>query len=391
MKISIKMLIGTLLAGILYGVCAEFLYDWLHFNAPSIVTTLVYFGGLFFVLGGAVALVNKVFYSHYRGGIHKKAYVISIIVMLVCTVLFEFIYDFISERKWISGKYDSYIFVVDNSGSMDISDPRNERYDVIEELLSAEDDDFEFAIYTFSNNVFLAREMGPISDGFDFDRHDERGMTYMYSALSQVLDDIDNDVLEVSKNTRVVLLTDGDPSDGGSRSTWLDLMDEYVDRGITISTVGLNYSNDKFMGMIADSTGGAYVSCDDVDELAGSLSYAITYNPNYRNLLGLRRGDYLNALLAVLRILFVGGLGVIVAFQKTALCEKFINTNSVIISSAISGILAGICIEIGMNGLGLNEWLMRILTCALIGFTVLRVDLLGSNNSDDILYNGGRY
>lgn len=394
MKISFPMLFGTLFAGILYGVGAEYLYDWMREEGtPSYVITLVYMLGLFIVMGLAVTIINNACYSRYTGGIHKKSFIVSIILILLLSVGFEFIYDVIAEINVFSNSCDTYIFVVDNSGSMAGNDPKEDRFDAIEEILEDEDDDVEFAIYTFSTYVYLSREMGPISDGFDYDRHNDGGGTGMYTALSQVLADIDDDVTEISGNTKVILLTDGDPGDvsASNKKQWGELMEEFADRDIPVNTIAFKYANDDFMEFLADETGGVYINCDDVDELSDSVGYAINYNREDRNLLGKRKGDTLNALLAAVRVLFVGILGVVIALQKSALCEKFVNTTSVIVSSAIAGILAGICIEVGMNGLDLDDWLMRIFTCALIGFTVLRVDLLNSNNGDDILYNGGRF
>ena len=60
--------------------------------------------------------------------------------------------------------------------------------------------------------------------------------------------------------------------------------------------------------------------------------------------------------------------------NKTVLCERYLNTNPVLISSAIGSALAGICLEAGMNTLGLHPSAMRMALCMLIAFTLLYED-----------------
>ncbi len=63
-----------------------------------------------------------------------------------------------------------------------------------------------------------------------------------------------------------------------------------------------------------------------------------------------------------------------VAVEKTVLCERFLNTNSVLASSVAGSALGGICLEAGMNMLGLHPSAMRAALCVLVGFTLLRED-----------------
>lgn len=66
-KYSWKMLLGSTLAGVLYGLAGEVLYHILIKNTSSILTTFIYFTGLFLFLGLVVYLVGKSIYSHaYR-------------------------------------------------------------------------------------------------------------------------------------------------------------------------------------------------------------------------------------------------------------------------------------------------------------------------------------
>ena len=71
----------------------------------------------------------------------------------------------------------------------------------------------------------------------------------------------------------------------------------------------------------------------------------------------------------------------LVAVEKTVLCERFLNTNSVLVSSAIGSVLAGICLELGMNLLGAEPSAARITGCMLLGITVLYEDAAASSVS----------
>lgn len=129
------------------------------------------------------------------------------------------------------------------------------------------------------------------------------------------------------------------------------------------------------MTMIADKTGGVYVKAEDVTTLEAAMNQAAVSHNTARNLLGYRSAFFLNGLLGVMRIVFIALLGVVIAVEKTILAERFLDTSAVLMSSAIGSILAGICIEIGMNMLGVHPTIMRMITCVLIAFTLLKNDL----------------
>ncbi len=385
-KYSLKMLIGSIIAGLVYGIIGEIIYSALKDNVSSIILTLIYFTGLFLFIGLSVFLISRFVYSQYQAPVYRKAWLISFILILVLSVMFEFIYDLISEHRRITD-YDSYLFLVDNSGSMSDSDPENIRYDAVRELLKDKDDTFEYGIYLFSDYPERIRDMGSIKDGGDWKVEDEPyGGTAIYGTLSAVIDDLDKGDLNIDSDTRVILLSDGEPTDVHGNMTMMRLLKVFTKNEISVSTVGLLYANDDFMSMIADKTGGVYVNCQDVRTLDQAIKEASVSNNIYRNLLGYRSGLFLNWLLALIRILFVGALGIVIAVEKTAICEKFIDTTSVLISSAAGGILAGICIEIGMNTIGIEQKTMRIITCILIAFTLLREDIFIQEHANNDLY-----
>lgn len=385
-KVSYKMLLGSIIAGVIYGFLGEFIFKMLRDVVPSIVLTMVYFLGLFLFVGLALYLISNVVYSQYKYPSYKKLWIISLILILCASALFEFLYDLISDRKREQPS-DSFLFVVDISGSMCQNDPEGIRYSAIEKLIADKDDDFVYGVYSFSNDLDVVREMSPKSNDSKFALAEDSGGTEMRHALQQIITETELGNNLVTSRTRVILLSDGDPTDVTFSSSLMKVLNRYVDKDIKVSTIGLNYVKETYLRMIADKTGGVYVYCDNVDNLLTALESA-SYSDNvYRNLLDYRNGSFLNGLLAIMRIIFVAALGIIMAIEKSAICEKFKDTRNVFISSAICGILAGLCIEIGMNVIGVSPMIMRILTSVLMAVTFLMEDGLLNNGRDSLVRN----
>lgn len=381
-KYSIGMLLGSILAGLVYGVFGEVFYRIGERFLPSILLTAFYFTGLFLFLGLAVYLIGKLIYSQSRGNVNITQWVITFILIIALSCLFEFIYDVIQPGNKRKG-YDSYLFVIDESGSMETNDPERKRWDAFNSLMETKPDDFQYGIYIFNDEPQQVRGMSPNSVPLDLSgEYWIGGGTAIKSTLSRILSDIENGQLGDVKNCRIVLLSDGYATDVDTFNKYLITsdLDEFSKLGYSISTIGLGEPDDELMSLIASKTGGVYVKIDDASQLEQSMVEATALNKISRNLLGYRDNTFMNWLLGILRILFVIGLGVIIALEKTILCERFINTTSVLISSVIGSALAGFCLEIGMNGIGIPPQLMRIITCILIAFVFLRHDLLLKGN-----------
>ena len=132
------------------------------------------------------------------------------------------------------------------------------------------------------------------------------------------------------------------------------------------------------------------MKADDVSALEEAMNQAAVSQNTTRNLLGYRSAFFLNGLLGAMRIAFIAVLGIVIAVEKTILSERFLDTSAVMQSSAIGSILAGICIELGMNMLGVHPTIMRILTCILIAFTLLKNDLRNMYGEDYGVKYAGR-
>lgn len=382
-KSSSKMLVASILTGVLYSFLGEILIGLLCDVVPSVVLTFIYFTFFFLVLGIVLYFVSKLILNKCRFSVLKKAWAISFVLIMVCSLLFEFIYDIIQKKEEVS-EINSYLFVIDDSGSMETNDPQNIRYEALDALVEGKPADFEYGVISFADDVLLLREMAPIRQNEPKLSSEATGGTAMKAALQYMQEKTESGELGVSEDTRIILLTDGSPTDFFFRRSITPILNYFAGKHITISTVGLMHSNESLMQMIADKTGGVFVNCQDVKQLDMAMQQASIITNQYRNLLGYRDGSALNALLGILRVIFVSLLGLIIAAEKTAICNMFLDSRKVLVTSVIGGILAGICIELGMNVLGLNPSLMRLLVCILLAITIVDEDsFIGMNDRDD--------
>jgi uncharacterized protein YacL len=376
-RYSIRVLIASILAGVLYYFIGEIIYKTLKvLEIPRVILTGAYFTGFFLVLGLVLFFVVKSMHWIKDRQLNVKQWLLFLVLMIVCSMLFEFIYDLVINRKKAQ-EIDSYIFLLDYSGSMDINDPNGMRYDAVDKLLENKPDDFPYAIYVFENDTIRLRDMLPKSEQVDFEYPANAGGTNIYYAFKTIMRDIKSGELTIGKNCRIIFLTDGVASDIWylNKASFIRSLDEYVEKDISISTVGLLNSDEQLMTAIAEKTDGVFISVDNIDQLEDAIRTAGTVTNKYlRDLLGYRNGDYLNWLLAIMRIVFVALLGMIIGLQKATICDRFLNTNSVVWASLVLSAIAGVFIEVGMNTFGMNENIVRAITCVLIAFTLLKDD-----------------
>ena len=304
------MLFGSIFAGLIYGIFGEVLYRIGERFFPSILLTAIYFTGLFLFLGLAVYLIGKLIYSQSRGSVNITQWVITFILIIALSCLFEFIYDVIQPGSKRKG-FDSYLFVIDESGSMADNDPNGERWQAFASLMETKPDDFSYGIYVFSDDPQQVRAMAPNSEPLDLSgEYMIGGGTAIKATLSRIMTDIEAGELGNVKNCRIVLLSDGYATDLDAFNKYqiTGELDEFSKLGYSISTIGLGEPDDELMNLIASKTGGIYVKIDNASQLEESMVEATALNKISRNLLGYRDNNFMNWLLGILRILFVVGL-----------------------------------------------------------------------------------
>lgn len=118
----------------------------------------------------------------------------STVLIAALGTLFQWIYGLHYDRE--PTEPTAYIFVIDDSGSMESNDPDQLRYAAVNKVLEKKPADFPYMIYGFSNQVSILREMMPISDGAMDITGNNRGGTCIKKVMNQVIADYQNHIWE---------------------------------------------------------------------------------------------------------------------------------------------------------------------------------------------------
>ena len=361
------LLFATIIYGLLYGLVADFFYTRLREIWYIPIVIAVYFCafalGLFFVVYTFSRSKQKMFSSHLVRDI-----CLTLIIILIASFFLEIIYEIGGETVY--NEPTSYVFLIDDSGSMADNDPDVERIPAIHSVVNEKSADFEYAVYVFANDYKLVRSMTPKKDGMGNIELNSNGGTAIATAIRGVLRALKEGSLDGGEFPRILLLSDGQSSDTflGTFSLRKELK-ELKNRGVSISTVGLGKSVDtSFMNSIARNTGGVYVHVENVDELAIAMKEAINTNAQ-RDLLGERPNVKADWLYAIMRLLFLFIIASLVLLAKCFGCggSEF---KWVLIWCTILNLIAAMIMEFGMGCFSVDGKTLRVCMCILIAVIV---------------------
>lgn len=374
MKLDLKLLIATAVAGFIAFIIEQALYAALIDVLPRPVLIAVLMLILAAVCSIVISVVVKItdetqdeFLFLDGRTLISIGLVVCLFVMLLLTMLMEWIYDH-EEVKTISAS--SYIFVLDESGSMSGNDPDYERYEAVDTVINTMATDFSYAVYMFSDNCVCIRDMAPASErGVSRPSDADQSMmggTYISYALECVYNDIQSGKMSVGDYPQVILLTDGYASDM-SWFTGKGILKDYDKAGIMISTVGLGNVDKSLMTEIAGKTGGQYIYVNDAGQLAHGFT-SVTYQDTQRDLISVRKMAEKNGLYMFLRILFLALIGAMMAFVKAMACADEDSTMFILIEGAIAGLVAALIMEIGL-AIAVPLFLCRLIYWMLLAVT----------------------
>ena len=370
-RFSKLFLIVSLIVSVIFFLLGEVIYRTLITGVNSVVFMGVYFAlfglllsiGLFVVakISDLEITSNKILLA---GG--------CVLLLLILGILFEFIYelDFSSVRTVA----DNYVFAIDNSGSMQDNDPNQERVAAIKQLLSNRDEDVEFAVYTFSEDIRCIREMMPVFAGIEDFTTEPNGGTPIVGVLGKIMDDMESGALPYDEGTQVILLTDGYATDNGFFDFRLNkILKKYNSKKVSVSTVGLGSVDENMLNDISGKTGGISVRTDNVDELATAMASAVRVTDTSRNLLSARARTNYNWAYALMRIVFLIILGAGFLGIKLLAVDNTANLGMILISSLIGIVLGALIMEVGLS-LILNEFFARLLMTLLFGMMITTLE-----------------
>lgn len=369
-RVYLPMLIVTAIAGGVLGVLLALFYNrtWNKLWSPLQIGCI--FVMFYLALTIVVLIVSKVNGNADRyfrrssdyAGIAFMA-VMGAVVIFGLGILFEFLYELGIQKQY--HEPDSYIFLIDDSGSMGENDGKFRRYDAIEEVLKEKSEEFPYMIYQFTGSVNVARTFGTISQGMgEIDKKNDGG-TDMKGALEKLLEDYDNGVWSGSQYPRIIVLTDGQTSGFGMNG----VIKSCVDRNITVGTIGLGRgASSRLLKRIALRTGGTFVAIDDVSRLNEAMQEASQKNAK-RDLFSERNYVKNEVLYAALRIIFLTILGTLIGGWMYCFSLNGKDAGIIMLCAGVTAVLAAILMEFGMEHLPIASGLIYLLFFVLLGMT----------------------
>ena len=310
------LFIVSLIITILAMIPAEILYVNLeHFTyGPLMIMAAI---GVFYLIHSILLIAfSKI--RGMKGPIRREVrtfrnFLLCLVLVRVASFVFEWIYEL--GRGIKREPATSYIFLIDDSGSMKSSDASFIRYQALKPILENEAPKFPFAIFSFSDDMMKIRDMKEKEDNLpNYQMPEERQMggTAIKTTLSAVVEDLIAGRIQGGTSPKIILLSDGEPTDMGSISSIDPVLDRCENNGIVVSTIGLGRGiDDRLMRRIAESTGGVYMHADNAMDLRTQMEKAALGVSN-RNLLGYRSTRKNGGLYALERILFMGAIGVFI-------------------------------------------------------------------------------
>ena len=391
-KLNLSLLIACLIGGVIGFIAAEAVYgytqsEWLPVFATGLYFLMVAF--CIFLFG----LVSEIITGHMRGGAwNARQTGIGIIMVLLMSIaclaagiVFQFIYGLGMTKKTLTNIQD-YIILIDNSGSTSSTDPDEERFSSVLNMVSTLGADNNVSVKVFDDTILGTFPMESVTPDMQnrlsqfFAQFDSSGGTDMQLALMEAI----NEYTPNERSAAVLLLSDGESS------VDLDLLtNAYNAKGTPIYCLGFSgngISGSRLLEKIASGTDGYYYEINELSDLTQAVDKMISL-ANRRMLLGARRGsDRNNTLAMVLRILFTTVLGVLTGVGVALACDSSVILTRGMILHSIASVLAGLLLEFGLQ-MYMPSVLIHLLMCIL--FSLILVPYLKTVYSDDSFNGSG--
>lgn len=372
---------ANIFSGVIAFVIGEFLFDRLTENLYTPLGVMLYFllfGCILFVTL-MVLLSKKLSAKEFNLKLRAlwKPFLVVLFIFLLTTTVFEFLYELGKEEI---PEPTSLIFLIDDSGSMKGNEA--DRVKALNDVMK--NSNLPFAVYSFADNAKLLRNM----EVYQTDITEENlnfasnGGTNIIPSINRVLEDLDNGVINnTGQRPKILLVSDGASSLLGLRST----AKKCKSRMVSISSIGMQGSSESPLKRIAASTGGVYVSCNDVTMLGDDLTQAIASDES-RNLLSKRIIFKNDGIYAILRILFLSLMGVLWSFLKMMmLSETKELCRKMFVCSLVFCIIGTCIIEVGFAN-EISATLLRLIFVVMWAITIGTLPL--KNNVADFNSDG---
>lgn len=381
-KLNLVLLISTLISAVLTGLGMHFSYGIAFVTEkdnplfmPAYMAALF---AVFFAITCLVVFVISNLTLTYRADVisgrrQKGRVVLYILVGMLLIGMFMFGAEYLYEKNLQKGSKGTgtYVFLIDNSGSMDISDPYESRYSVIKELLGDKSAKTQYTVYTFESDVDLQVPMQTVGEGFPSRYPSATGGTALKAGLERVISDCEQGVWSAENGATLILITDGDPGDFSDIYDISTILDRYVKQDIKMGIVGVIGANNDLMRKITTYTGGTFTDISDASLMTEAVTHVSGSAGRTRDLLGERDAVQMNWLYTMIRILAVALAGALIAVGA-ALCYCNNTVFSFMVwTNVIKAVLAGVLMEVAFV-LPLSGAILRLVAWILLGTIITR-------------------
>ncbi len=307
----------------------------------------------------------------------KRLLPVALIAVFLGSMLLEFLYE-LGGDLW-APEPTSYIFALDISSSMTVTDPNNQEAEAVKKIIGQMDDDFPFAVYTFATNVERVEEMHrKTKEDNDKERKFEyEGSTSMYGVLDQIISDYqdgqNNSNWVGGDSPRIILVSDGSPTDGdlfGQRS--YDIARSCRDKGVSICGISVVGADQELMKKLSENTGGKSFSINDIDNLYDSLSSALTARSfGNRTLISYRGFVHSDILYCLMRILFIAVIVCLYSMVIYPANAFYDDLRIIVVMKCVTAVISGCYVEFSIQAFLGSEWISRLALCLLISACIL--------------------
>lgn len=375
-KINWLMVLMSTAGGFIAFLIGELLLAVFQYKLPDSILEGLYFGILALIVG-SMCLLAEILNPEINGTNWRKNYVKTSFKLLIpCTLvavftaaaLFQFVYELSALKQHRQMK--DFIVLIDTSKSMSDTDPDNERFNALNNLMDSMNSANKIAVIQFSDraqelqtmNYVTKENKKNIMDNLDEYRIPD-GKTNMRAALDTALKEVRN-----NENTMVIMLSDGGDNYDLDKK-FKQTMKPFTDKNIPVYTVGVSDKDNFYMlKKIADYTNGEYYEVKEVKNIKNT--FIKIYNDVQQSLLNDKRvGIYRNNVFyAALRIIFITLLAALISASVSFVLDNKFLLRGFVLGGLISGIASGIILESGLLYAPLYEGLFRAVSDVLISF-----------------------
>lgn len=413
-RINLTMMIMSLIGGAVGFVIGEIIMNLYRYKLPQVVLVGLYFGILALCIG-IMCLIAEMINPRLNGFGWKNNYLKTSFKLLIpCTLVLVFVGGVALQFLYQvgSGKYKSIqnvVFVIDTSQSMSKTDPQNERFSAVLDLMNSMNDSNRIAIYRFDETAEKILGMSEVNEETKNDASKKleqnekaKGNTNMRDALEKAYGEIES-TKKPGKNAMVILLSDGgDNYDLGKKFS--GTMEPFSKEGIPVYTIGMSTGNDFLMlKKISEASRGNYYNVKDVKNLKGTFS-RIYYDIQQNLLIDKRSGAYeTSTFYMVLRILLITFMACLITLAVSLVFDNKNLLRGFLTGGILAGILSGLILEFGFLHLSWMGVCWRALCDIIIAliFTLIpvKVDVkdysrstyMGSNTRSTVHGSSGKY